>query len=551
MSSDTREPRFKNVVNNLSPHNENVIPSDKVAPFSDQENLDKTKSHNLYAVNYMESTATSGDPECADVVTTEHTGNHKFIESSTSKESGEEEGIMERIITANSYEVPATESISAINNYEVPTSKDEMNPLSSKNDCSEIGKEVSQTRAIVSFDLYNPGHADLTTDESFRMGKQSYFQRQISNDGSDSDMSVKSPVGDPVVGNGEELYMGEMPTCDCDECLLGESSCNDPGRSVSRKLTKRQSSWKKIRNIVQWTPFIQQFKKRRYPWIQLAGHQGNFQAGEQGSVLKKYDKGEQVAISKLMKDSLRPYVPEYKGDMDRNGERYIQLQDLLSDFDSPCVMDVKMGSRTYLEEELIKAMQEPTLRKDMYKKMLEVDPSAPTSEEHAQGAITKPRYMQWRDEMSSSVELGFRIEGIRKSNGESEKNFKTTKSRESIITKLLNFIDYDETVMKMYLSRLKALRLTQETSPFFKSHEIIGSSLLFVHDKSGQACIWMIDFGKTAPLPDDMTVDHRSKWKEGNHEDGYLCGMDNLISLFENMCDDIADNNLHSVLDSS
>jgi len=49
------------------------------------------------------------------------------------------------------------------------------------------------------------------------------------------------------------------------------------------------------------------------------------------------------------------------------------------------------GYRTYLEEELAKAKENPKLRKDMYEKMVAVDPSAPTEEEHRLKGVTKPR----------------------------------------------------------------------------------------------------------------------------------------------------------------
>ncbi|KAH8387982.1 hypothetical protein KR093_010787, partial [Drosophila rubida] len=296
---------------------------------------------------------------------------------------------------------------------------------------------------------------------------------------------------------------------------------------------KKSSGWRKIRNIVQWTPFFQTYKKQRYPWVQLAGHQGNFKAGpEPGTVLKKLCPKEEECFQVLMQDVLRPYVPVYKGQVtSEDGELYLQLQDLLSDYVQPCVMDCKVGVRTYLEEELSKAKEKPKLRKDMYDKMIQIDALAPNAEEHAAKAVTKPRYMVWRETISSTATLGFRIEGIKKSDGTSSKDFKTTKSREQIKLAFSEFLSGHPHILPRYIQRLRAIRATLAVSEFFQTHEVIGSSLLFVHDQT-HASVWLIDFAKTVALPEQLHIDHYSAWKVGNHEDGYLIGINNLIDIF-------------------
>lgn len=78
---------------------------------------------------------------------------------------------------------------------------------------------------------------------------------------------------------------------------------------------------------------------------------------------------------------------------------------------------------TYLEDELQIARERPQPRKDMYEKMIAVDPEAPTAQERAQQAVLKTRYMQWRETLSSTASLGFRIEGFRVSFPERRKSF--------------------------------------------------------------------------------------------------------------------------------
>lgn len=329
-----------------------------------------------------------------------------------------------------------------------------------------------------------------------------------------------------------QLSLLQIPTEDFGEASSDDLSSDWDTEEIEVPTCTKPSGWKKVRNIVHWSPFVQTYKKQKYPWVQLAGHQGSFKAGDQGTILKKLCPKEEKCLLRLMKDDLFNFVPHYKGQVEGDeNEKFLQLQDLLKDFDNPCVMDCKIGVRTYLEEELAKAKEKSKLRKDMYDKMVQVDPSAPTEEENRLKGVTKPRYMVWRETISSTATLGFRIEGMKRGNGISSKDFKLIRTKDQVTNSIKSFLDGFEHVLPQYIQRLKDLKKALIKSEFFRIHELIGSSLLFVHD-SNKASVWMIDFAKTQPLPDGIKIDHKSPWVVGNHEDGYLIGVENLIQIF-------------------
>ncbi|VDM76527.1 unnamed protein product, partial [Strongylus vulgaris] len=219
---------------------------------------------------------------------------------------------------------------------------------------------------------------------------------------------------------------------------------------------------------------------------------------------------------------LTGFTPRYFKQLQKNDECFIEIEDLLQQFADPTktsIMDIKVGTRTFLESEVSNTKR----RKDLYEKMTAIDPDEPTPEERACGEITKLRYMQFRERESSSAELGFRIEAAK------------IRTYEDVTLTLIEFFGTDrERIRSRLLARLRAMRRAIEKSRFFATHEVVGSSLLIVHDSEKVNC-WMIDFAKSSPVQPPRTLDHRTTWVPGNSEDGYLTGIDNLIKILEGL----------------
>lgn len=84
------------------------------------------------------------------------------------------------------------------------------------------------------------------------------------------------------------------------------------------------------------------------------------------------------------------------------------------------------------------------------------------------------------------------------------------------------------------------------------NEQVVGSSILIIYD-SQHVGAWVIDFAKTLPLSDGVSVTHRQPWQQGNHEEGWLTGIDNLIRvsplLFETLTHSIYSIYFSSLLD--
>jgi len=277
------------------------------------------------------------------------------------------------------------------------------------------------------------------------------------------------------------------------------------------------------------------------------------------AILKQLDEGEFAAYDSLWNnyedDAVLPFIAKFEGVCEVHSDKgttckYLRMTNLLKDFRSPKVVDVKLGIRTFLEKEC----DNPKLRPDLYERMVKLYPSQVTEEDRGKEGITKLRWMSVRDANSTIRTLGFRIDGIagyrRAMKGELDEELARLRQRSEVCDEFCTFAKVAATddgrepngisaveLAERLLDMLRLMLSAFETSTFVRDHECIGSSLLLVADAYGKAGVFWIDFGKTKRVEPGMTVTHRKQWVPGNHEDGILTGLDNMVQVWDDVVD--------------
>lgn len=171
---------------------------------------------------------------------------------------------------------------------------------------------------------------------------------------------------------------------------------------------------------------------------------------------------------KLNNDPLIEYVPRVSNDfVIEDNKKYTEMQDLLYGFEDACIMDIKIGTKTFDNKDDVNK-----LRDDLFKRLYEIDPNELTHEELELKAISKKRFMRWRETSTSSSTLGFRVEAIKIFNKPLETNYFKLKNINDIKNEFIKFTSNNSNAFKTYYKRLIALRETLEQSSFFKTHQV-------------------------------------------------------------------------------
>ncbi|CBY30746.1 unnamed protein product [Oikopleura dioica] len=254
-----------------------------------------------------------------------------------------------------------------------------------------------------------------------------------------------------------------------------------------------------------------------------AGHSGGILKAKNGNLLKIFDEensNEPAFLSNLpCDDPLRPFTARFCGIREISSRKYLELENLTQDCIAPSVMDIKLGKKTFIPDPKNNAQRE-----DLFLKMQKLDPTSLTSEERASKTVTKCRYLQFRDDLSTTSKFGFRIEGISFSKDVDSKFEKPEKielqrmSKPEALKNFNNFVEANNLEKKQVVKQLEELREAVTSSEYLNNHQLIGCSLLFIAD-SKILTLKLIDFAKSKKVE-----------KNDEKDDSWKIGLNNLIS---------------------
>ena len=289
------------------------------------------------------------------------------------------------------------------------------------------------------------------------------------------------------------------------------------------------------------------------------GHVNNFKRTQHGTLLKLTDEQEMIMYNLLHGSTTSPFLPKLISHRPAMGKKRVvmELEDLTFGLKEPCLMDCKMGTRTYAE---LTSSSDLLPRKDLLEKLQKVSADAASEEEKAAGGVTKERYLRFRDEASSTRTLGFRVDAVQLNEGSDHSDIPTLHelrllaTREQVRETLAKYLQRRRVLLTSFLGQLRELRTTLESCSVFKQHSFIRSSILFVYDgATNTTLLRMIDLARVQLLTardsaaegggDEAAAEapqlsHRAEWVPGNNEDGFLTGLDNMIDIFEGLLAD-------------
>jgi len=285
----------------------------------------------------------------------------------------------------------------------------------------------------------------------------------------------------------------------------------------------------------------------------ISGHVDTFRRTKTGTLVKKTDASEGELYGQLHASEAAAWIPTLfnLNQHPEKGKVLLELEDLTTGLQQPCLMDIKMGMRTFTEADAHSSAP----RKDLLEKMLKAAPDAATDEERRVGVV-KLRYLQFREQSTSTRTLGFRVDAVQLAdtcdctNVPSPQELRLIATREQVKRVIAQYLQRRRQLLASFLEQLRELRRTLEGCELFMVHQFVRTSVLLVYDAvTEQTKVRMIDFPRVSPtsrLPpaEDADegdegpfrrLDHRTAWVEGNEEDGYLTGLDNMIACFEEL----------------